>query len=243
MIWENIRKKEILVPGRKENNVIHCFSNEGSPSRNVCSFFILHNIEKTFWENQIFCLRTYICVFSLPNKIYCRPFNLKKKHLFSKIYSIGCDFPMPKIGNDFPMPKIGCDFPMPDIAKHFDTTMQKKTGKTNSAVFRNLSGLHFQYILNGLPLFYDNKGKDVRNPFSPRRSQLIFPRSCGKGISMQQHRMQHCRHIWYFSQYTLSWNLTFARSRGREAFQYSTRSERSQDFQKQVNRRHSKDYK
>ena len=123
------------------------------------------------------------------------------------------------------MPKIGCDFPMPDIAKHFDTTMQKKTGKTNSAVFRNLSGLHFQYILNGLPLFYDNKGKDVRNPFSPPRSQLIFPRSCGKGISMQQHRMQHCRHIWYFSQYTLSWNLTFARSRRKEAFQYKTRSE------------------
>ena len=142
------------------------------------------------------------------------------------------------------MPKIGCDFPMPDIAKHFDTTMQKKTGKTNSAVFRNLSGLHFQYILNGLPLFYDNKGKDVRNPFSPPRSQLIFPRSCGKGISMQQHRMQHCRHIWYFSQYTLSWNLTFARSRGREAFQYSTRSERSQDFQKQKwTKWHSQNYK
>ena len=102
----------------------------------------------------------HICVFLLPNKIM-QTLQLKKKHLFSKIYSIGCDFPMPK---------IGCDFPMPDIAKHFDTTMQKKTGKTNSAVFRNLSGLHFQYILNGLPPSFMTREKDVRNPFSP------FPR-------------------------------------------------------------------
>ena len=48
-------KKEILVSGRKENNVIHCFSNEGSPSRNVCSFFILHNIEKAFLEKSNPC--------------------------------------------------------------------------------------------------------------------------------------------------------------------------------------------
>ena len=52
--WQKKGKEgEIFLSKGKENNVIHCFSNEGSPSRNVCSFFISHNIEKALSENLI----------------------------------------------------------------------------------------------------------------------------------------------------------------------------------------------
>ena len=97
------------MSGRKENNVIHCFSNEGSPSRNVCSFFILHNIEKAFLEKSNLwqdvsqnILR--ISVFSF-NNTFSRFFILNQKlqkvflrtHLFPKIYSIGGDWVVPDI--------------------------------------------------------------------------------------------------------------------------------------------------
>ena len=168
------------MSGRKENNVIHCFSNEGSPSRNVCSFFILHNIEKAFLEKSNLLQDVSPDIFRLEHIFLDSLFAIKNIRKF---------FLEPIGSPRFTQLEVTfwCQ-----ISNQFDTINAGKDKLNPSQMRVEISlrvalPIHFKWAPS---LFYD-KGKGCQKSIFSARHIVDISSNLEKGISMH-HRMQHC---------------------------------------------------